>query len=107
MAAGVKLQFIIGACLTPFDDDGRMNFAALAQEIDFIAADSDAISIGAVEAAEYTMLSMEERKELMRQATGMVAGRIPLILGASAPSPREVSTTLTSRPLWEQISSRC
>ena len=36
------------------------------------------------------MLSPEERRELNRRASEMVAGRVPLILGASAPSPREV-----------------
>jgi 4-hydroxy-tetrahydrodipicolinate synthase len=90
MVAGLELSGIIGACLTPFDDSGRINYDALEREIDFIVADADAISIGAVEAAEYTMLSTEERKELNRRATEMVAGRVPLILGASAPSPREV-----------------
>lgn len=81
---------IIAACLTPFDQDGRINYDALEKEIDFIVADADAISIAAVEAAEYTMLSMEERKELMRRGTEMVGKRIPVILGASSPSPRNV-----------------
>ncbi|HEY3118828.1 MAG TPA: dihydrodipicolinate synthase family protein [Chloroflexota bacterium] len=79
---------IIGACLTPFDDAGRVDFRALEREIDFIVADADAISIGAVEAAEYTMLPLDERKELMRVGTEMVGGRLPVILGASSPSIR-------------------
>lgn len=81
---------IIGACLTPFNDDERVNFDALQKEIDFVVADCDAISIAAVEAAEYTMLSREERKELLRVATEMVGKRRPVILGVSSPSPREV-----------------
>jgi 4-hydroxy-tetrahydrodipicolinate synthase len=81
---------IIGACLTPFTKDERINYDALEREIDFIVADCDAISIAAVEAAEYTMISMEDRKELMRRGTEMVGKRIPVILGASCPSPREV-----------------
>jgi 4-hydroxy-tetrahydrodipicolinate synthase len=81
---------IIGACLTPFTKDERINYDALEREIDFIVADCDAISIAAVEAAEYTMISMEDRKELMRRGTEMVGKRIPVILGVSCPSPREV-----------------
>ena len=78
---------IIGACLTPFHEDGQINYEALQKEIDFIIEDADAISIAAVEAAEYTMLSVQERKELMKTATEMVEKRIPVILGASHPSP--------------------
>lgn len=81
---------IIGACLTPFDDDGRVNYDALEKEIEFIVADCDAISIAAVEAAEYTMLSLDERKEVLRLGTEMVGKRIPVIAGASNASPRIV-----------------
>ena len=83
------IRGIIGALLTPFDDRGRVNYDVLQQEIDFIAADADAISIAAVEAAEYTMLSAAERRELIRRAVEMVGRRIPIIVGASSPSPRE------------------
>ena len=84
------IKGIIGACLTPFGENERVNFDALKREIDFIVADCDAISIAAVEAAEYTMLSREERKELLRIATEMVDKRKPVLLGVSSPSPREV-----------------
>ena len=81
---------IIGACLTPFDAAGRVDYGALEREIAFLLADVDAISIAAVEAAEYTMLSLAERKELMRVGTELVGKRVPVILGASSPSPRRV-----------------
>src|SRR5258706_16155077 len=81
---------IIGACLTPFGDNERVDYQALEREIDFLVADCDAISIAAVEAAEDTMLSRDERKELLRIGTGMVAKRRPVLLGASSPWPREV-----------------
>lgn len=84
------IKGIIGACLTPFGEDERVNYKALEKEIDFLMADCDAVSIAAVEAAEYTMLSREERKELLRIATQIVARRKPVILGVSSPSPREV-----------------
>jgi len=90
MPLSSTIRGIIGACLTPFGEDDRVNYKALEREINFIVADCDAISIAAVEAAEYTMLSREERKELLRIATEMVDKRRPVILGASSPSPREV-----------------
>ncbi len=85
-----SISGIIGACLTPFTEDGRVDFDALEREVEFLIPDVDAISIGAVEAAEYTMLSISERKELLRRGTEMVHRRKPVILGASAPSPRQV-----------------
>lgn len=90
MPLAQPIKGIIGACLTPFGEDERVDFKALQREIDFLVADCDAVSIAAVEAAEYTMLAREERKELLRIATQMVDKRKPVILGVSSPSPREV-----------------
>jgi 4-hydroxy-tetrahydrodipicolinate synthase len=80
---------IIGACLTPFNQDGTIHEKALEREIEFLVADCDAISIAAVEAAEYTMLTSEERRDLMRLGTAMVAKRRPVIVGVSSSSPRQ------------------
>ena len=84
----IELGFsgIIGACLTPFTDAGRIDDRALERLIDFLIADVDAISIGAVEAAEYTMLSHADRLGLIHRGTELVAGRRPVIAGASSPS---------------------
>jgi 4-hydroxy-tetrahydrodipicolinate synthase len=83
-----QLNGIIGACLTPFREDGRVDYDALGREIEFVVADADAISLAAVEAAEYTVLTLEERKELMRRGTELVGRRLPVILGCSSPSLR-------------------
>jgi 4-hydroxy-tetrahydrodipicolinate synthase len=90
MALTKPIRGIIGACLTPFGEDDRVNYDALQREIDFLVADCDAISVAAVEAAEYTMLSRTERKELLRIGTEIVDKRVPVLLGCSSPSPREV-----------------
>ncbi len=90
MAVTKPISGIIGACLTPFDEDDRIDYKALEREIEFIVNDCDAITVAAVEAAEYTMLSREERKELLKVATEMIGKRVPVILGCSSPSPREV-----------------
>ena len=80
------IRGIIGAALTPFTDDGRVDYDALAREIEFLVADCDAVSIAAVEASEYTVLSLDDRKEVMRRATEIVNKRVPVILGASSHS---------------------
>ena len=90
MALAKPIKGIIGASLTPFGEDERVDYDALKREIDFLVSDCDAISIAAVEAAEYTMLSREDRKELLRAGTEMVEKRVPVLIGCSSPSPREV-----------------
>ena len=52
MAAAKPIKGIIGACLTPFDDNDRVDFTALEKEIEFLVPDCDAVTIAAVEAAE-------------------------------------------------------
>lgn len=89
MALTNPISGVIGAALTPFNEQGGVNFEALAREIDFLVEDVDAISIGAVEAAEYTMLAGSDRIELLRRGASMVTGRKPLILGISNPSTAE------------------
>ena len=80
------IKGIIGAALTPFTDDGKVDYDALARELEFLVEDCDAISVVAVEASEYTTLSLSVRKEVMRRATEIVNKRVPLILGASSHS---------------------
>lgn len=86
--AGPNLRGIIATCLTPFDEDVRVDYEALHREIDYIldVCHADAIAIAATEDAEYAMLDWDDRVELMRRGTEMVAGRVPVILGISHPS---------------------
>ena len=60
------------------------------KKLNFSLPDCDAITVAAVEAAEYTMLSRDERKEVLKVATEMIAKRVPVIFGCSSPAPREV-----------------
>jgi 4-hydroxy-tetrahydrodipicolinate synthase len=90
MALTKHINGIIGACLTPFDSNDQVDYKALEKEIEFLVPDCDAITVAAVEAAEYTMLSRDERKDLLRVATEVINKRVPVILGCSSPAPREV-----------------
>lgn len=83
--AGPRLRGIVAACLTPFDADGKVDYVALGRQIEFLIPDADAITIAAVEASEYSVLSPEDRRELLRQGARMVDGRLPVVLGASSP----------------------
>lgn len=82
---GHQLAGIVAACLTPFDADGNVDYVALERQIEFLIPDADAITIAAVEASEYSVLPLSDRKELLRVGSRMVGGRRPLVLGVSSP----------------------
>jgi 4-hydroxy-tetrahydrodipicolinate synthase len=95
---------IIAAALTPFTPERRLDVAALEREIDYIVEEchAAAVSIGAVETAEYTVLSFEERKELLRRGVAAVRGRAPAIAGISHPY---LPTVLELADLAQEIGS--
>ena len=79
---------LIVAPLTPFTRDLRLDEPALKREIDYVVEDCDASMIVAagVEAQEYTYLSLEERKRLVKRTMEFVGGRRPVMVGISHPS---------------------
>jgi len=81
---------LIVAPLTPFTSDLKVDEAALRRQIDYIVKDCGATMVVAagVEAQEYTYLSMEERKALIRRTIEFVDGRSPVMVGISHPSFR-------------------
>lgn len=85
---GPDIRGIIATCLTPFRPDGGVDFDALKQEIDYLIdfCGVDAVAIAATEEAEYTMLSWDQRQELMARGTELVDRRRPVILGISHPA---------------------
>jgi len=81
---------LIVAPLTPFTPELSVDTAALGREIDYCIDQCDATMIVAagVEAQEYTYLSLDARKELVRRTIEFVAGRRPVMVGISHPSFR-------------------
>ncbi len=82
---------LIVAPLTPFTRDLKIDEKALARQIDYIIAECSPswIVAAAVEAQEYTYLSLDERKALVRNGTvELVAARCPVMVGISHPSFR-------------------
>ena len=87
-SATQRVEGIIGALLTPFNRSGEIDYGALKAEIDFTIDEcgADSVSLGAVEASEYGLLSLNERKELIGRGLELVAGRVPVIAGVSSHS---------------------
>jgi 4-hydroxy-tetrahydrodipicolinate synthase len=79
---------LIVAPLTPFTPDLVVDEPALQREIDYVVGGSGASMVVAagVETQEYTYLSPEQRKELIRRTIEFVDRRVPVMVGISHPS---------------------
>jgi 4-hydroxy-tetrahydrodipicolinate synthase len=76
---------LIIAPLTPFTADLEVDEAALRREIDYVVRDCGATMVVAagVETQEYTYLSLEQRKGLIRRTIECVDRRVPVMVGIS------------------------
>jgi len=81
---------LIVAPLTPFTADLEVDKSALRRQIDYVVGDCGATMVVAagVETQEYTYLSLEQRKALIRHTIEFVDGRVPVMVGISHPSFR-------------------
>jgi 4-hydroxy-tetrahydrodipicolinate synthase len=79
---------LIVAPLTPFTSDLKVDAPALRRQIDYVVEDCGATMVVAagVETQEYTYLSLDERRTLIRATIELVAGRVPVMVGVSHPS---------------------
>ena len=79
---------LIVAPLTPFTADLEVDVPALKRQIDYVVRDCGATMIVAagVETQEYTYLSLEQRKALIRSTIELVDRRIPVMVGVTHPS---------------------
>jgi len=81
----VAIPGLIVAPLTPFNADLEVDEAALRREIDYVVKDCGATMVVAagVETQEYTYLSLEQRKGLIRRTIECVDRRVPVMVGIS------------------------
>jgi 4-hydroxy-tetrahydrodipicolinate synthase len=79
---------LIVAPLTPFTPDLKVDEAAMRRQIDYVVKDATMVVAAGVETQEYTYLSFEQRKALIRQTIECVDGRVPVMVGISHPSFR-------------------
>jgi 4-hydroxy-tetrahydrodipicolinate synthase len=76
---------LIVAPLTPFTADLKVDEAALRRQIDYVVEDCRATMVVAagVETQEYTYLSFEARRALIRRTIEFVDKRVPVMVGVS------------------------
>src|ERR1700739_81312 len=81
---------LIVAPLTPFTAELKVDEQALRRQIDYVVRDCAATMVVAagVETQEYTYLSFEARKRLIRSTIDYIDGRVPVMVGITHPSFR-------------------
>jgi len=79
----------IPAAVTPFNESGELLLDDFAEILQWhLSQDADGICI-AGDNGEAWALTLEERKKLAKTAVKVISGRVPLIMGASAPTARQ------------------
>lgn len=71
---------------TPFDSEGKIDFGGFKTLLDFHIKYGTKQLFVMGSAGEVTLLTPEERKEIVRQVVKMSKGRIPVFFGASFPT---------------------
>ena len=81
---------ILTPTLTPFDEDGNVDFDAYERLLDKLIEERIHCIIPCGTTGEYQLLSMEERKEVMKFAAEKVNGHATLFAGTNSPATRDV-----------------
>ena len=82
------LRGIFPVVLTPFADDGSIDTAALAREVDFSVAAGTHGLVFPVLASEFQYLSDAERHAAVETVVRQAGGRVPVVAGVAAPTAR-------------------
>ncbi|MCT8158672.1 dihydrodipicolinate synthase family protein [Pseudoruegeria sp. SHC-113] len=78
------LTGIVPILLTPFNDDGSIDYGSLRCEVDAMVR-AGVHGIGIAIGSEIFKLTREERREMLRAVADQIEGRMPLIMNVSAP----------------------
>jgi 4-hydroxy-tetrahydrodipicolinate synthase len=89
-----ELKGVVGALLTPFDQNGAVEIDALTPQYDFLASHCDAVSVLGAGVSEYLVLAPVERRTLLRSAVEALKGRVTVMAGVSAPTVAEAKELL-------------
>jgi len=86
-----KLQGIFAVMVTPMTAAEEVDYETLASHIDYLIEEGGVhgiIPLGST--GEYYALTAEERKKVVETTFQAVRGRVPVVVGANAPTTREV-----------------
>lgn len=81
---------IIPALVTPFKEDGSIDYENYYPYLDHLIESGVDGLLLCGSTGEYTLLSTEERKEIIKNVLAFVNNRVPVMVGANSHNPEEV-----------------
>jgi 4-hydroxy-tetrahydrodipicolinate synthase len=87
------------ALITPFNEDGSVDFGSLERLIDFVIDGGVNYVVALGTTGETPTLSKEEKKEIIQQTFHFVAGRVPIVVGIGGNNTKEVIKEIESLPI--------
>jgi 4-hydroxy-tetrahydrodipicolinate synthase len=87
------------ALITPFNEDGSVDFVSLERLIDFVIDGGVNYVVTLGTTGETPTLSKEEKKEIINQTFQFVDGRVPVVVGIGGNNTSEVIKEIESLPI--------
>jgi 4-hydroxy-tetrahydrodipicolinate synthase len=91
------------ALVTPFDEEGSIDFGSLQRLIDFVIEGGVNYVVTLGTTGETPVLSKEEKKDIIDQTFAFVAGRVPVVVGIGGNNTAEVINEIETLPIDKAI----
>jgi 4-hydroxy-tetrahydrodipicolinate synthase len=91
------------ALVTPFDEDGGIDFESLQRLINFVIEGGVNYVVTLGTTGETPTLSKDEKKEIINQTFSFVAGRVPVVVGIGGNNTKEVIKEIETLPIENAI----
>jgi 4-hydroxy-tetrahydrodipicolinate synthase len=87
------------ALVTPFNEDGSVDFESLEKLIDFVIDGGVNYVVTLGTTGETPTLSKEEKKDIINQTFHFVAGRVPVVVGIGGNNTSEIVKDIETLPI--------
>lgn len=87
------------ALVTPFNEDGSVDFGSLEKLINFVIEGGVNYVVTLGTTGETPTLSKEEKKDIIDQTFSFVAGRVPVVVGIGGNNTKEVIREIETLPI--------
>jgi 4-hydroxy-tetrahydrodipicolinate synthase len=87
------------ALVTPFNEDGSVDFGSLQKLIDFVIDGGVNYVVTLGTTGETPTLSKEEKKDIINQTFHFVAGRVPVVVGIGGNNTSEIVKDIETLPI--------
>ncbi|HWI93437.1 MAG TPA: 4-hydroxy-tetrahydrodipicolinate synthase [Flavisolibacter sp.] len=91
------------ALVTPFNEDGRIDFESLQRLINFVIEGGVNYVVTLGTTGETPTLSKDEKKDIINQTFSFVAGRVPVVVGIGGNNTKEVIKEIETLPIENAI----